>query len=509
MTGQRPDTEQVIRDWLADSAPDRAPASLRESLEEATTLPAGRAQPWPRAGWRKLSLAGRVAAAIAILAIAASGAYLYGNFRTISPAAPSATPSITSSRASATASRTASTPSPTVATPSPSIPPLQPKVAQLPGSNWKLLSGAFPQMVAPAYTHHGPTVFELASVGFVAFVPSAGGAASSPSGDTTLPAFVTPGPGAATSWETRVYQSSDGISWTQRASLPTDTAAVVAVAESGGNIVAVGLTDLTPNMRATAWATTDLETWHATELPTPGQTDSYSDAMGVASGPAGFLAWGEAGPARRFWSSTDGLSWTSIIPSGLPADDLPDAAFGVSDGWVIQGELPDRVATWHSADGAHWTQVWTGPAPQGLEFYALGQALPAPGGGYVSFGVAGMGPGGPAPLPYDELIWTSRDRLSWTISARVASPGWVGGHAAGPGGYVAAGVLAPGDPMVLPTGSIAVWTSKDGRRWKSIAGLESIGSSEVLSVVGDGAHVVVVCVDQTGNVQLVVGDGAS
>jgi hypothetical protein len=43
--------------------------------------------------------------------------------------------------------------------------------------------------------------------------------------------------------------------------------------------------------------------------------------------------------------------------------------------------------------------------------------------------------------------------------------------------------------------------------WKAVAGLESIGSMEVLSAVSDGATVVVVCVDQNGNVQLVVGDG--
>jgi hypothetical protein len=144
-----------------------------------------------------------------------------------------------------------------------------------------------------------------------------------------------------------------------------------------------------------------------------------------------------------------------------------------------------------------------------MEFYAMGPVFKASGGGYVSFGVAGMAPGGQAEMPYDTLIWTSKDLLSWTMSARVATPGWVAGYAAGPGGYIAAGVLAPGDPIALPVGLPAVWTSKDGRVWKAVAGLESIGSMEVLSVVGDGAHVVVVCVDQAGNVQLVVGDGVS
>jgi len=349
-------------------------------------------------------------------------------------------------------------------------------------------------MVKPMWSRYERTVFALASGGFVAFVPSAGDGASPPFG-------------TATTWETRVYQSANGIDWVQRASLPGATDTVTAVAQSDDTIVAVGMMGEASKMRATAWSTTDLETWHAIELPTPGQADNYSDVFGVAAGSAGFLVWGEAGPARRFWSSTDGLSWSSIIPSGLPADGLPRAVFGVSDGWVSQGELPDRAAVWHSTDGAAWTRSWTGPGPSGMEFYAMGPVLKASGGGYVSFGVAGMAPGGQAEMPYDTLIWTSRDGLSWTISARVSSPGWVAGYAAGPDGYVAAGVLAPGDPMILPTGSVAVWMSKDARSWKAIAGLDSIGSSQVLSVVGDGSHVVVVCVDQTGNVRLVVGDG--
>ena len=492
MTGQRLDPEQIIREWLAESAPDRAPGSLRDAVEAATSQPAGRGRPWPRTEWRSLRFAGRVAAAIAILAIAASGAYFFSSFRAASPAGPSESPSATASAApSAT-----STIRPSLS-PSPSATPIQPvRVTPLPGSNWSLVSGAFPQMVNQIWTQYEKTVFALTSGGFVAFVPSAVTGTKSQ-------------PNAATSWETRVYQSPDGIGWTQRASLPNDTATVTAVAQSGDTIVAVGSTGETPSMTATAWTTTDLLTWHATALPAPAEAGAYSTVYAVASGPAGFLAWGYVGTSTRFWISADGLSWTSIAPSGLPADGPIDALYWVSDGWLIRGFLSDRAAVWHSTDGATWTRSWTGPGPSGMEFYAMGPVFKASGGGYVSFGVAGMAPGGQAEMPYDTLIWTSRDGLSWTISARVSSPGWVAGYAAGPGGYIAAGVLAPGDPILLPVGLPAVWTSKDGRVWKAVAGLESMGSIQVLSVVGDGAHVVVVCVDQAGNVQLVVGDGVS
>jgi hypothetical protein len=127
----------------------------------------------------------------------------------------------------------------------------------------------------------------------------------------------------------------------------------------------------------------------------------------------------------------------------------------------------------------------------------------------LSFGSAYMGPGGQAALPYDMLIWTSSDKLSWTKSDRVKSPGWVAGFATGPGGYVAAGVQAPGDPGTLPWGSIGIWTSQNGRSWKAAAGLPALASIEVIAVVGDGANVVVTFVDELGNLQLLVGDGAA
>jgi hypothetical protein len=501
MTGKRLDAEQVLRDWLARSAPDRAPASLKEALEEATSRPAGHARPWPRAGGHGLRWAGRVAAAAAILAIAISGAYLYGNGRATTPGASSSA----STSAAGSPTRTPE------ATPSTASLKPRPTVVQLPGSNWRLVSGAFPQIVVPAWAPYQSTVFELimgSSVGFVAFVPSAGGVASHRPSDAILAAFKTAGPTAPASWETRVYQSTDGVNWTERAALPGNAATVTAVAESGGNIVAVGWTGETPNETAMAWTTTDLQTWHAADLPAPSQSDTYSDAFSVAAGPAGFLAWGFAGASTEFWISADGVAWNSVATSGLPAEPPIDALYGLSDGWAIRGFLSDRAAVWQTKDGAHWTRTWTGPGPSGIEFYTLGPIFKAPGGGYLSFGGVGAG-GGPAAVPLDMLIWTSPDLLHWTITDRITRPGWMYDFATIAGRYVAAGQAVVGDGGQNAYGSLGVWTSQDGRSWQAAAGLPAVGSVQVLSVVGDGAYVVVVCVDQQGNVQLLVGDGLS
>jgi len=370
MSDRRLDPEQVVRDWLAGAAPDRAPASLKAAVEEAASRPAGHARPWPRAGWQSFRFAGRVAAAVAILAIAGIGAYFYGNFRATSPAGPSEKPSAT---ASATASASASATSAIAASPSQTTAPLQPTGTQLPGSNWQLVSGALPELVKPTWSQYERTVFALASGGFVAFVPSSGAGAS-------------PQPGAITTWETRVYQSADGIDWVQRASLPGATDTVTAVAQSGGTILAVGSTGETlSTTTAMAWTTTDLLTWRSAPLPAHHGAGAYSTALAVAGGPVGFLACGYT----EFWTSPDGLFWTPIVTSGAPEFAWTDGLHAVPDGWVINGYHSDRAASWHSVDGVHWTQAWTGPAPQGLEFYALGPILKA-GGGYISFGVAGM-----------------------------------------------------------------------------------------------------------------------
>ncbi|HEX7612692.1 MAG TPA: hypothetical protein VF371_07945, partial [Candidatus Limnocylindrales bacterium] len=447
------------------------------------------ARPWSRSGGNRFRLASRIAAAVAIIAIAASGAYLYESGRASSPGQGTMSPSGSPTAAASATSTPGASPSPT------NTPP-NARVTQLPGSSWRLVSGAFPRMVAPAFSRFWPTVFALTggSGGFVAFVPS-------------LAAFTTAGPTSPTSWVTRVYQSIDGVDWTEQAPLPSDAASVSAVADSGGRIVAVGWTGETPNDTAMTWTTTDLLTWHATRLPVPAQSDTRSEVFGVATGPAGFLAYGYAGNTSEFWISADGLSWSMLTTSGLPAEPLIDDLYGNSEGWEIRGSLFDRSATWQSnRDGSVWKQTWTGPGPSGMEGYALGPLLKAPGGGFLSFGSAYMAPGGQAVTPYDMLIWTSGDGLSWTKSDRVKSPGWTSGFASLPGGYVAAG-SQPSAPWLESWGPLGVWTSRDGRAWQALPSLPATGRIQVLTVVGDGAHVVVVCVDEQGHLQLLVGDG--
>jgi hypothetical protein len=300
---------------------------------------------------------------------------------------------------------------------------------------------------------------------------------------------------------TRVFRSGDGTTWNEKSSLPTRDATVSAVTETDGLTVAVGWLGDAPDT-AMAWTTSDMQTWHATELPAPADTRAY----GIAVGPAGFLAWGDAPTSTEFWISADGVAWRSLATSGLP--ETVDELYAIPGGYAIRGFLSDRAAVWRSNDGQHWTQTWTGPGPSGMEYYALGPIAKATDGSYVSFGVAGVGTGGGSTVPFDLLVWTSSDLTSWTQSARVPAPGWMNGFAAVPGGFVAAGAQpAAGDAGVVSWGSLGVWTSPDGRTWHPLVGIAPTGPIEVLSVVGDGTHAVVTFVDRDGNVRMLVGSG--
>jgi hypothetical protein len=280
---------------------------------------------------------------------------------------------------------------------------------------------------------------------------------------------------------------------------------VTGATESGGRIVAVGWTGEVPGETAMAWTTTDFQTWQATTLPAPAQTEAH----GVAAGPAGFLAWGLGPTSTVFWISSDGTTWRSVTTSGLPESFLPEDFFRAPGGWEIAAMLTDRETVWESSDGAIWTEAWQGPGwTLGSEAYMLGTIVPASSGAYISFGWAGTPTGGPAALPGDLQLWTSTDLAHWTRSDRVPRPGWTDGFASIPGGYVTAGAQASGqDTALLPWGSLEAWTSADGRSWQQLAGLPPESGIEVVSVVGDGRHAVIGFVDQQGNLQLLVGDG--
>jgi hypothetical protein len=179
-------------------------------------------------------------------------------------------------------------------------------------------------------------------------------------------------------------------------------------------------------------------------------------------------------------------------------------------------------------DAAHWARAWayTGPGAspklEGDPFVALGPVFAATSGGFVSFGQSGNVSGGPTPGPEHILTWTSSDGLRWS-PGKVNSFGVNLAFASGSDGFIAAGAQpAADDTSGTPWGKLAAWRTSDGQNWTLVSDLPTVGSTdmssavEVLGVVSDGSHVVIVCLDasgstpqtgalRSGNLRLVVG----
>lgn len=482
VTGRNPDTENAIREWLADSAPSSAPASLRRTLEEVTSEPAAHARR-RFAGRSSLLFAGRMVALVALAAIAASTLYLFSQGRPAStgphPASPSASPSAPPSTATSASPTPPGSVAPTATETATAIPRPSAMVTQLPGSSWSLVAGALPFTTDTTAGAYQKPIFALPSGGFVAIVPTAAG-------------------------ETRVFESVDGLAWHELGPFPTSDAVVSDVAESAGAIIAVGQTQgMGPALDSAMVWTFDGRAWKTTELsPADG-----SGAEHVAAGPAGFLISGLGPNGFELWSSKDGASWGSVAQSGIPSDVDQPELLGNAKGYVVAQLFQPRV--WQSTDGMRWTETYRAPALSGLSNYNMGQIIKAPDGSYRSFGSIYTGTGIASPVLGDTLIWTSPDMAHWTLTGSVQSPGWTRAVAAIAGGFVGAGTQPDtAESSVGSThGPLGAWTSRDGKSWQPLAGSSSLPHSEVLSVVGDGTHAVIALVDGQGQLELLVSAG--
>ena len=400
-----------------------------------------------------LRLASGMAAAVAIITLVASGAYLYGTSR----------------------------PGPDGSALGPG-----PAASRMSWSGWQVVANPFPGAMdaATAPPNYTPRIFSLAGGGFVAFVPyelDAGGDPSITNSQWGLGAMYVPS-------ETRVYTSADGLAWIQKSVL--DNSLVSSIAESGGVTVAVGSSiDVAGQAETpTAWSTRDFQNWTERQIGTPGGPIGSQ----VVADPTGFLAWGgsmDRPDSEGFWASPDGARWTQMFETGLPTNVGSAEVLAVPGGYAIYGYLGNTQAIWQSGDGSVWEEVWTGPEPSELASYLLGQSFSAVGGGYISFGAYQVADatGQVGTQQSDIVVWTGTDLVHWNVSAQVHPPGWIDSYAAVRGRYLAAGNQPrSGDHESY----LAIWTSVDGKEWQSAASLPIEGAGPV-SVVSDGTHVVI------------------
>jgi hypothetical protein len=156
----------------------------------------------------------------------------------------------------------------------------------------------------------------------------------------------------------------------------------VAVAASGGQIVAVGGPGCTASGSGGVvgcWAhvrrSTDGIAWTPVTagdlavgklIPTSGPGPGM---RAIGGGPGGFVAIGYAGDTRldvAVWSSADGTSWARARLGSVFARGRVKAVTATAHGWLIVGSefLPagPRGAAWTSRDGRTWVRAAEGPA---------------------------------------------------------------------------------------------------------------------------------------------------
>jgi photosystem II stability/assembly factor-like uncharacterized protein len=312
--------------------------------------------------------------------------------------------------------------------------------------------------------------------------------------------------------EARVLTSADGGKWTLQPADPgllqasaNHLSLVTGVAESGGQLVAVGATALDDISSGDARAWTSADGLHWQGVPaSAGMVDAEMES--VTAGPNGFVAVGSDGfpggntqlPGARgaaVWVSSDGRTWTRAPSQASFAGAVMFGVARTSSGYVAWGEIHDAGVgsapalppIWTSSDGLHWDRA-TGIADAGgpgnpiASVVALGDRLVAVGSRQLRAGA-------------DSIVvpaaWQSDDGgHSWTLAA---SPG-KSSAAPSVGGLQAVSVsgsdlLAVGHIEAPPgesgPSSAIAWRSTDqGATWVALPAEPSFAGSLMERVIG-------------------------
>ncbi len=261
------------------------------------------------------------------------------------------------------------------------------------------------------------------------------------------------------------------------------------VAMPGGGYSAIGY--VPPDWTPTSWTSPDGETWsiHAIGSAT------FTFPVALASGSGGpLVAVGRSGSKPVAWTSTDGVAWAEhavpVLDAGV-AERVTAIAAG-SHGFVAGGsagpELLDRHARfWTSTDGSSWTAA---PDDEATFANAEVRAITAFDGGFVAVGVAGS-----AQQHTGAVAWTSRDGLAWK---RIDDAGLAGGLTVALTTAPFGGLVAVGSD--LDRREAAACTSPDGVRWTRAPSEQSRihggGYAWMTDVVAIGDEVVGIGEDQ-------------
>lgn len=234
---------------------------------------------------------------------------------------------------------------------------------------------------------------------------------------------------------------------------------------------------------AMAFVSIDGVSWRAAAIDDALGQDEMSMLMGIATGPAGLLAYGSVcceTDVRAAWHSTDGLTWRRLALDGFdPEQDYWMSVTGAPGGWiaVVSNGLRSRLVG--SVDGTTWRLITIDGEPTTVTtgngaFYAAGHDRTPDGG-------------------YDGALWSSSDGVTWTRLA-AGDPAFVNPDDVDlfdvvpfAGGLFARGISAPVEdregceemamvasvdphPVALSCGwgNPMAWASTDGSSWTAV-----------------------------------------
>lgn len=230
--------------------------------------------------------------------------------------------------------------------------------------------------------------------------------------------------------------------------------------------------------------------------------DPWVTISGVFEGPDGLLAVGESGACATswidaLWTSPDGVSWHNVDFKNAFGSVTIHGVSGGSSGFVATDATGNHV--WTSRDGQSWRPVDFGAPVFAGSRIDDGTAFS---GGFVLGGsTEALGPRScatyvvdpsasptPAPPMRSPAVWWSADGGNWT---KAELPGGTDAYA------VSMRICRANDHTLLAyedywsdqTYGSGLWTSNDGRIWKSLVWPSSLDPSQILT---DGRHGVLV-----------------
>jgi hypothetical protein len=251
---------------------------------------------------------------------------------------------------------------------------------------------------------------------------------------------------------------------------------------SGGYIAlgqdqAAGDTSWTP-----VWTSSDGVSWTSLDPSIFGSGTIIYDVAQLPSG--GLVAltgagWanGETTVPAQSWTSNDGRNWTAhpgprvIAQAGLQSNDRPLLASGPAGVIASSYWRPTTAAI--STDGVIWTALPETALPTG---FAMG-ALVGTADGYVAVGAT------PVDADHDQgaALWSS-DGLHWTQGPKLVSrSGIVLASSGETWGFIGlwtarSGFIAQGRVFAAP-GAEMWWQSGDGHTWQKLTGYPPLGAT--------------------------------